>query len=487
MNRISALALALLFPTSASLYAAQEPTRDEETSKTIAQLQERIPQLMQQTDVPGLSVALIRQGRLAWSGAFGLADTAQGRSVDQDTVFEAASLSKPVFAYGVMTLVEEGKIDLDAPLTRYLADYIASDPRLEEITARRVLNHTTGLPNWRPRGRDLRILLQPGSRFSYSGEGFVYLQKVIEKITGKALNDFMQEAVFDPLGMRDSSYVWQERFKTRAADAYAPDGRKRPIRKGRPANAASSLLTTPRDYARFVSAVLLGQGLQPKTFEETFAPQSRVEEGCVQCARRPASRRSDSLAWGLGWGLQTQSGDRSIWHWGDNGSFKCFVLASLDRKSGLMVMTNSSNGLALSGALAEFAVNGPQPWVAWIDYEPHDGPAFTFHRVRREKGYREALKSLSQLQGAPQFREKWLGRLGQRLLRANEPEQAVGVLQLNADAFPQSSKAWEALGEALAKKGDRQKALESYRKSIELDPSNSKAADALKRLESEQP
>jgi CubicO group peptidase (beta-lactamase class C family) len=184
--------------------------------QVIAKLEQSIPQLMKEGDVPGLSIGLLRDGELVWRHGFGVKNTKTNDPVTDETVFEAASLSKPVFAYAVLKLVDAGKFDLDKPLNQYLpGNYdIGEDPRLGQITARRVLSHTTGFPNWRPQGGALKIHFTPGDRFSYSGEGFVYLSKVIERVTGEKFNDFMKRMVFDPLGMSSSSYVWQESYET---------------------------------------------------------------------------------------------------------------------------------------------------------------------------------------------------------------------------------------------------------------------------------
>src|SRR5215216_5575115 len=185
--------------------AASKP--DAGTRKLIARLQSRIPGLMKEGEVPGLSIALIKDSNIIWSRGFGFKNAETKEPVDDSTLFEAASLSKPVFAYAVLKMVEKGQLDLDAPLSGYLPGYIENDERAKLITARRVLSHTTGFPNWRPMGKPLVIHFTPGEKFSYSGEGFVYLQKVVERVAGEALNDFLRKSVFEPLGMNNSTFV----------------------------------------------------------------------------------------------------------------------------------------------------------------------------------------------------------------------------------------------------------------------------------------
>ncbi|HXV64589.1 MAG TPA: serine hydrolase domain-containing protein, partial [Vicinamibacteria bacterium] len=220
-----------------------------------------IPGILSASSVPGLSLAVVRNGEIAFAAGYGVKDE-KSAPVAPETIFEAASLSKPVFAYGALLLTREGKLDLDAPLTSYLETaFIEDDPRLERITARLVLSHSTGLPNWRP-GRwtdspgPLRIEFEPGSRFGYSGEGYEYLGLAIERITGVSIEDFLQRAVLKPLGMLDSSYVWQVSYEESSAKGHDRSGK--PVSKLRPkrANVAASLHTSARDYARFLLAMV---------------------------------------------------------------------------------------------------------------------------------------------------------------------------------------------------------------------------------------
>jgi len=135
----------------------------EASDSLVSQLQALVPELMQKANIPGCSLALIKQGRLHWRRGFGVKDAATQTPVDNDTLFEAASISKPVFAYVVMKLAERGIIELDMPLTRYSEKpFLAGDMRLDLITARRVLSHTTGFQDWRSSNEPLKIHFTPG-------------------------------------------------------------------------------------------------------------------------------------------------------------------------------------------------------------------------------------------------------------------------------------------------------------------------------------
>ncbi|MBV8892285.1 MAG: beta-lactamase family protein [Acidobacteria bacterium] len=224
-----------------------------------------LEELLKEHRVPGLSFAVIHDGKIVETKALGVRDTSTATPVDGNTIFEAASLSKPVFAYAVLQLVDGGQLSLDTPLSTYVPNYVKDDPRAASVTVRKVLSQSSGLPNWRSDTTPLKTYFPPGERFSYSGEGFVWLQRVVEKITGQPLNEVVTRLVFDPLEMRHSSYIWRVDFE---ADFAGPHNTQfAPGKKWRPAKStsASSLHTTAADYARFVQAVLFGARLNPDT------------------------------------------------------------------------------------------------------------------------------------------------------------------------------------------------------------------------------
>ena len=183
----------------------------ESQKESSSKLDERIEELVRLSEVTGLSIAVVRDGEPEWVGTYGVKHAETTEPVRDDTLFEAASLSKPVFAYAVHRLAERGEIDLDKSLAEYLPyERLEHDERYKKITARIVLSHSSGLPNWG--GTPLEMVFDPGEKFGYSGEGFVYLQKVVEKITGSPINEIATREVFGPLGMNHSSYVWSEEY-----------------------------------------------------------------------------------------------------------------------------------------------------------------------------------------------------------------------------------------------------------------------------------
>jgi CubicO group peptidase (beta-lactamase class C family) len=464
-------------------------------AQVIARLEERVPRLMKEADVPGLAIALVRGGELVWHHGFGVKNSKTKESVDDTTVFEAASLSKPVFAYAVLKLVDEGKFDLDKPLNQYLpGNYdVGDDARLGKLTARHVLSHTTGFPNWR--GNDkLKIHFTPGERFSYSGEGFVYLAKVIEHITGEKFNDFMKRTVFDPLGMASSSYVWRDDYDKLVTFRHnvigEPGGQgKPPAGQAKTGNAAGSLNTTARDYGRFVAAILKGTGLKPQMRKLMLTPQVQVRESGPNSIDRPQAKPVPDVAWGIGWGLQTTKDGVAFWHWGDNGDCKAFVVAFDKPKLAVVFFANSANGLSIAREIVAEAVGGAQPALDWLNYDRYDSPRRALFKDIRARGAAAALRdhrAKRDERPADALSEKQMNDLGYDLLRLKRFDDALEVFKLNVSLHPDSWNAYDSLAEGYEAAGDKASAVKNFKRSLELNPKNGNAVEHLKKLAPEQ-
>ena len=465
---------------------------DPKSEELIARLERSIPQLMREGEVPGLSIAIIKEAKVVWQKSFGVANSATQQPVSDDTVFEAASLSKPVFAYGVLKLVEKGKLNLDTPLAKYLPKpYVENDARANLITARMVLSHTTGFPNW-SFNQPLRTQFNPGERFSYSGEGFVYLQKVVEHLTGQPLDALMRKEVFEPLGMDSSSYVWMDKYETLKATGHDSSGTARPRRKNSVANAAGSLHTTTSDYAKFVIAVMKGKGLRKETLNQMLGQQTRVDEGCSNCiANEPTGKFSNSIFWGLGWGLQrTEQGD-SFWHWGDNNNdTHAFVIASEKQKSGLVIFTDSGNGHSIIPEIVSQVMGGRQPLTAWINYEPYNSQFKSLLRAILSEGIDAPLKRYldERNRAGRRLNELQINRLGYALLERKKSAEAIKIFKLNIEDYPNSANTYDSLAEAYLGIGEKELAREFYKKALEVNPkypNAGAAAEVLKKIESE--
>ena len=366
-RRFLAHGLTLLgLPTLAACRRPDVPPTPPVPAMLIAWLESEIPRLLASSRVPGLAVAVVSAGRVAWSRGFGVKSGTSGGRVDEHTVFEAGSVSKTVFAYAVLKLVEKGVLALDTPLTHYVPDrWIEGDPRLDRMTARHILSHTGGFPNWRSEKEPLRILFAPGERWEYSGEGYSYLQLVVSRLTGRVdasrcekmwdgltvcateFDDYLRRSLLGPFGMASSGLLLDPALSDRAARGHREDGHP----TGRPPatpitaaryGAAGGLLTTVADYARFLVEVL-----DPKPQDDArLGGQTRSE------MLRPQVKVTNDSSWALGWQILHQPTGDVIAHSGDNPGFKAFTLASVPRKTGYVFMMNGDNAGEIFKTLA---------------------------------------------------------------------------------------------------------------------------------------
>jgi CubicO group peptidase (beta-lactamase class C family) len=357
-------ALALL--PSASR-ARQSASRPDVRPTIIEYLDRRIPELLAETKVPGFSIAVVRDSALALRRSYGVADIETKAPISDDTIFEVGSVSKTVFAYAVLKLCEKGLLELDAPLTRYWGERPLTDSRVDLITARRVLSHTTGLPNWRSSDMPLGLAFTPGERWLYSGEGYWYLQSIVTRLLGRVdprqcstfedglrvcatdIGDWLKANVLSPFGMSSSGYIWNAEYDLRAAQGHDSEGRMRRPRRRTSAveaaryAAAGGLHTTAAEYARFMIEVL-----EPRPSDDYRLGREMRDEMI-----RPHVKVDATSSWALGWTVfHGPSGDM-IAHGGDNPGFKAFVVASVAHKAGWVILMNGDNAAPIIQALVD--------------------------------------------------------------------------------------------------------------------------------------
>ena len=386
---------ALLFCCMVLHYAVFSQTikRLDKTRISFAALDDSIQLLMKVANVQGLAISVFNNNQPIYKKAFGYKRFYTKEPLKTSTNIYGASLSKAVFAVLVMQLVEEGIIDLDKPLQDYLPkavyeytptkkwhdDYsdLRNDTLYRRITARMCLDHTSGFPNWRWYEPDqkLRVNFTPGSKYSYSGEGLVYLQVVLEYMLGKSLETMMKEKLFIPSGMKHSSYTWQPVFESDYAMGHTTTGELYEKDKDNEARSASTLETTADDYALFVEAVLKGRLLKPATTKEMFTPQIRIRT--VQQFGPLAQRDSTlndaiKLSYGLGWVLLQSPYGTGAFKEGHGDGFQHYCILFPEKKIAVVMMSNSDNAESIFKQLLELTIADTfTPWY-WENYIPYD-------------------------------------------------------------------------------------------------------------------
>jgi CubicO group peptidase (beta-lactamase class C family) len=457
-----------------ALSCAKEPA--EETLATV--LEREIPRLMELANIPGLSMAVVQDGQIYWKQTFGVKSRETNEPVDENTMFEAASLTKTITAYAAMRLVERGELDLDRPLHEYFPDQVyeplSRDDQYKKITARLVLTHTTGLPNW-----GSRFIHEPGQQYAYSGEGFLYLGRTVEQISGMSLQEFAQKEIFDPLGMAHTSYVWNETYEANGACGHDRHGKANPLRKNTSPNGGASLLTTATDYATFICALLNAQGLTAETIDQMTSSHVPVT------LNRGTAELFPNLFWGWGWGVQPGNTGFGFWHWGDNGDLRAYTVTYKDSKNGFVYFSNSNNGLAIAGAVTSLIMDDHQFALDWLDYEKHDDPkriaGLSIEKAFMVEGIEAGLQKIEEAkQTFPELvEEDSLNEMAQYLGNAGKKEEAIALLKACLASYPESADAYLGLGMTYLDTGEFQEAIESFEGSLKLRKGNRLATRGL--------
>ena len=291
-----------------------------------------IEQWLKENKVPTLGLGIIENGSLKQVKVFG--EIKPGVSAPYNTIFNVASLTKPITAMVALQLASQGKWNLDEPVSQYWTDPdIANDPRNKKLTTRIILSHQTGFPNWRwmNNNNKLSFDFEPGTQYRYSGEGMEYLRKAIEKKFKKPLQEIANELIFQPIKMTDTNYIWtKDTDESRFAIGYDENGKAYETVKNKAANAADDVVTTMEDYGNFWTDVMNGGHLKPEIFKEMMKPQVKTKE---------------NKYFGLGFEIyDLGNGEIALSHGGSDKGSQCIAFILPKTKQGILIFTNVDNG-----------------------------------------------------------------------------------------------------------------------------------------------
>lgn len=370
----------------------QSIKRIDGTQISADSLKSKIAYLMNVANVPGVAISVFNNNTPVFSHTFGMSNVSEKKQLTPLSEMYAASFAKMVFAYIVMQMAEEGIVDLDKPLVRYLnkplAAYkfpqknqgyqdLSNDDRYKKITARMCLTHTTGFPNWRWFEADnkLKIRFEPGSRYSYSGEGLFLLQFVIEQITGKDYETISQERVFRPLQMFNTSQLWQTRFDSTACYGHNSKNEPYKIAKWAYPNAAGSMTTTLEDFNKFYIALLNGSGLSKKYFTQMRSlqvPIRSIRQFGPLSAIDSSGNDAIQLGYGFGVGVLHSPFGNAFFKEGNDDGWQHYCINFYDQKIAVIIMTNSDNGSGLFKDILDLAIADKYTPLEWENYISYD-------------------------------------------------------------------------------------------------------------------
>jgi CubicO group peptidase (beta-lactamase class C family) len=371
LGAIAFLLLLFFLPINSS--AVSNTSLEEFT----AHLDQQVPILLNRYKIPGVSLALVKDGEVAWTGAYGFADLESGREMTPDTPCRVQSISKSVTAWGVLKLVEGEIIELDSPLETYLHSWQLPDTQFpeEQVTIRQLLNQTSGMPlgtigvHYSPDetlptlrenlSKEARLAGEPGDSYSYSNPGFNLLELLIEEVTGRDFAEYMKSEVLNPLGMHQASFNLQETWRDQVPLAYDSRGNGIPVYIY-PEKAAGGLFASAEEIALFLSAGMIS-GNNPGG--------NVIESESLQLLYSPAAELTGyyslvSETYGMGHFIETlASGETAVWHGGQGHGWMTHFHSVPERGDGIVILTNSQRSWP-------FFAHILQDWANWSGFSP---------------------------------------------------------------------------------------------------------------------
>lgn len=404
-----------------------------------------INKMMLEVGVPGSSIAIIEDNRVAYAKSYGYKQLENKNLVDNATVFEACSLSKMLLVYVIQQLADQKKIDLYKPLCQYL-DYelLKHDSRYKLITAHMILSHSSGIENWQWENdpKVLEIVADPGTKFVYSGEGFQYLAKVAEKILNEPYDAYISKMVLNPLLLKSTYLKYTDQndslhrraFPTNYATGYTD--MEVPVKKWKNTEAvpASGMHTTAADYAGLIVGMFNGKKLSSAGLKRMITPVIKMNES------------SNAIRLGEGFFLLNTPDDTLVFFNGINNGFKSEVFYSVNKKRGFVLLTNSDRGELMTGYLSnlttKFNLNG---LFSTSFYTVYPSQAISLLRIYREKNADAMLAKIQDLNKAGALMPNSLNELGDTFM-SHDLELSRKLLEMNIGLFPNSSLSYCLLG-----------------------------------------
>ena len=384
----------MLFQSSCNLSSENYIKRIDGSKIEEQILDEKISFLIDEAKVTGLNVAIFNDGEVVYQKAFGYSNIETKDTLDVNQIIYGASFSKAVYGYLISTLVHEGNLDIDKELYKYLdvelpdlyidkefrrLHDLKEDERYKEITARMCLSHTTGFSNWRwlnEPDEKLRIHFDPGTKYSYSGEGMVLSQWIVEHLTSTPLEDLAVSKIFAPLDMTNSHYLWREDFKTHFCYGHNSKQEKLPRDiETEDANAAGSLSTTISDYSKFFEHIFKLYSEQSEITKLLFKPNIRIKSKAQfgPLAKQNTNENDDiELSYGLGWGILKSPFGIGAFKEGHSEGFQHYSIMFPDSGIGVILMSNSDNAESIFKEMLELTIADIYTSWEWENYIPYN-------------------------------------------------------------------------------------------------------------------
>jgi CubicO group peptidase (beta-lactamase class C family) len=338
------LVLGACAPQRPSFVSPAPEAAARRTDPAAAALDEKAPQWLAEHRVPSISVAYIRGGRVQWTRVYG--EQAEGVPATEATLYNVASLAKPVFAETILRLAAAGRLSLDEPLAGHWVDPdVAGDPRHQRLTPRIALSHRTGFPNWRYQqpGRVLAFQRDPGT-FGYSGEGYEYTRRFAQNKLATPWEALANQYVLQPLGMTNTASTRRDWFAGRIAMPFGPEGQYGEPSINDSVVVSDDLYTTVGDYARFLVGVMHREGLALAYAAQRDSVHVANEAAMAQCDPAQVAV-CPRVGMGLGWEIIQFPGETVRMHSGSDWGEKAMAFYFAESRDGVVMLTNGENGM----------------------------------------------------------------------------------------------------------------------------------------------
>jgi CubicO group peptidase (beta-lactamase class C family) len=428
------------------------------------------------------AILIAVHGNTIYRKGFGESNFQTGADFTPETPSDIGSVTKQFTAMAIMLLAERGKLSYDNPVSKYIPEF-SSSVRLSQITLRQLLNHTSGIPDY----GDLRIddtgldqqgligallkkedlLAQPGMKYRYSNPGYALLAVVVERVSGERFGEFLVREIFEPAGM-NNTFVYDSATEknARTAVGYGQFGQ---VDDGGPTAIPGDggIYSTVDDLLKWDQVLYTNRIVDQSTLAEAFAP-GKVELG--------------TSTYGFGWNIEEDGGSKYLWHQGSHAGFRAFIGRRLADRVTVIMLTNKGNSKRRDINAAIQNILSDKPYAL-----PRQSGAEKLYKTIHESGIQATLQLYDALKHAKSvdydLGESELNTLGYQLLYGDHRQgDAIAIFNLNAIENPLSSNAFDSLGEAYARSGERGLAIKSYARAVILDPTNGHAAGAHKEL-----
>src|SRR5262245_59336922 len=460
------------------------------------QLQPIIEQVMEQRSIPGFAIAIVHNQKAVYAAGFGVRNLQnKNDKITPQSLFHMASITKPFVATSVMQLVEKGKIDLEAPVVKYLPYFRLNDERYATITVRQMLSHLSGMPDvldyeWdKPQYDDgaleryvrsltnQSLIAAPGAGFRYSNMAYEVLGDLIAKVSGMSFEDYVRKNILEPLGMKSSTLLVKQADPALLTTPHVmDDSYQTVVSKVFPYNRmhspSSTLYSNVLDMSRWAMANMNRGELDGKRI---------LKDSTYDLMWKPAGEQWQQI--GISWFLGKYKEHRTISHSGGDTGFVSNLVMIPDRSIAIVMMSNYDRAplRPLTNAALDVALGlKPEPVVL----KPRIAKAL--YKIITNEGIDAAVEKYHDLKknqpNAYDFQEGELNDLGYNLIRQKKLKEATKVFQLNVVAYPESSNVYDSLGEAYMLNREKVLAIENYEKSLKLNPGNANAVEKLKLL-----